>query len=541
MKSPPTRQLPKLVGNLAPGASVGFAKARALDGVDTPYLTAAGPGFITRKKNGVTEVEILSDDSVVTPSADVWVEVMNAARGYSTPEIRAGELVLINSRSGRVVRRVKVNPITTGVPLEDAGRDAVWVGGGRILVMVRSAWPAPYFQWPVLVHPTNGFEVEPGDATYMSHSVSLISSAANDADPSAYPVGGGGIIGVFASGWDGTRYRWGYAFMANYPYADSGTTSPQYNNAIWVVLGGVQDTASAAGARTLGLIPPLDDFAVSSVALPTPANVHSEGNEVICVGPGKLLTVFAGSTFASENNASLTDVYVSPQLYLSSDHGSSWSRSDAAFIDALMPTHTDAGGAVRKRPWAGHLFGVYVGEGVSLVGYSDSTTWGGLPNMTVCFRYDGSGFTQLSLPVRPSAFIILAFVCFGPGCGAAVVDSGSISGFTPSEAQHIVFTHDAGATWQTSLAIPRTPQVASFYALTVIEPFIQGVKTGKVMLAWSDGAVLQTRMTDGLFQKFKSSPTQRKLDTRTGAMFGPVPFLRRTKVNLALPTEFNKP
>lgn len=589
MKFPPKSPLaPKLIGSLLPNATGGFAKARALDNVDAPYLTATGPGFITRKKNGFTEVEVLN------PAAPP------VAAGLWWPGGTAAALLSPTGRP-RARARPQTHVAPLGVIVQNSGGTAAWVGAGRIAHINQgfnsSALANSY--WPVLALPKSSAEVEVGNLIQPKRSVALIGYAQTDAGRLYAPV---------ATGWDGSCFRWVSFLEPNTSFY----TNIRHDGK--VVTGRIR-----ALHDNLANTP--DPFATSLVALPTKGGRKSVLSEVFCAGPGKLIALIAftrgaakivtdRSTYPPGGNqvvvSSHTEyplAHTSPALCTSNDHGETWTLTDTSLLDPYLLGYREPGGYVPSQPtpggWEGNPYYdgagsvaplsdieypqvfdgarsftcTYIGRGVSIVtiggvgrARSDTLPYTHPRGQFLCFQYDGSTFSPLAWPVSATKdhgyglSQLYGRVCFGPGCFAVYAYTGTVGstfsglgvllrGVLDYEdpgltAIRILLTYDFGASWYATAVLPFGVG-SNAGAPAVVTPYISETSPGVLLITTADGGQNQlTAPADLSIWKLSGSMDSIKRTGATGlSAVGTtaIPFLKRTKVNLALPDEFNPP
>lgn len=523
---------PKLIGNLTPGAAIGFSQAKALQNTGAPFLTASAPGVTTRTKNGFTEVET-TEDKTEAALPYLWTMTFDQA---ALP----GQPTTITSLDNPKPKKRKVRPpLSTGVVADGFG--PTWLGDRRILT-------ARYSTAKLFIHQTNPL------ATTNEGVEGLTSGANADYDTAigALPPG----LGTCATGWGGTvwRYRWLATFVGpataapsispppGYRFADSLPTHSRTKNAVMRYLDGTAGVSSAVDtASTVGDRAPIM-------------------SRPYCAGPGRALAFLAvidGSTLVYQivnptNVASINDLAFDPSILLTEDHGNTWTL-------VPMTTITDALG-IEKRMYVGPVGTVfatpmrdnrmifardysatYVGDGKTLcfAGYEEGDyLLGDIETISAsaalkCFTLIGTTFTEVTAPAGANLGDASRGICFGRDC--FVMNSGG--GF--------ISTRDGGATWQTTAAAAGLATEAIH--MECVSPYVSPKRRGVVLIAAEEGERIAVYRTDGMFTKFKrlgligAGGRAPAFSGLSFAAWGFLYFFRRTKMNLALPDEFNAP
>jgi hypothetical protein len=539
---------PNLVGNLTGNAAVGFGDVRGMATIQTPFLTTAGPGYIARKKGDSSEVISLTTDKPTDPY--LWGLFWAPGAGYTSTSIAATvKTVATNPELGTGADTSAEPP--AGTTLEQGL--GIWVGDDYVLMLgsatsftaIGSHAPPLITNktwWPVLMNPRNSTQGVPTDARPRSKSISFQSIA----DCNYYPRS------IFSSGWkdEASRYVWGYSFIDYCSSSD--TVVPQQTVTAPVVV--VGNTGMLTTAAT---------------ALPYEPSRAQQGGQVFCTGPGQLIAFFLVTEWldpALPAGAKLIPK-VLPFYCVSTDHGASWTRHDATFLDTYLRlfavdvvhnyqrTHYDNA----QLELIGNSIHVsYIGNGKSLIivpSLVDSTTSDNL--RAKLFLYDG-GFTLLSwaadswvdgssLTLNTAREICSQSpsFCFGEGCLAV-----SVSG--PGAISRILFTTDYGASWS-SVTMPFYNHVLgagiTLAPPTVVAPYQGPLKRGRIIYTVNrgDGSGSDIWQTDGSFATFSKQASMFNNCAGDTPNVWPslgayqIPFLNRVKVRVDLPNEFNQP
>lgn len=469
---------PKLIGNLTPDAGVGGSKARALDNVAAPFLTAAGPGFVTRKKNGgFTEVLTLIDDpKAVKPL--FWL-----LRHNPPSAIRTTTLTKTTK---------KILPATTATDIV-ASFAALNVGANHMAyamddTLVPSGTVVDYLinqSWAVLAN-------------------LKVAGPAQKRAPTPQH-----IRSFFATGWDAARraWRWGYSakvmglFSGSFSVGTS--TAALYPCQPRVFLGDTRTTA-----MTESTVPGESDD-----------RVHF-GGQLFVVGPGKLCGLVCVADYTTGGAPSPATLRITPYFLSSDDHGETWTRTPAAFLLPYVrsgPSSTMHSEALRLM--ASLSFFCYMGSGKSLfvLRYQDTTTPFALTAKV--FLYEAGGFTDItsafgSLGYLPAAqwrlntFGPLGFAaqvdpycvdptncCFGPGCLAVRV----VSATDPFASDRLRITYDYGASWSEVTIL--TLLGAGHYAaqFVVVRPYVNPDNAGLIYMVAIESTGVRFFKTNGLF------------------------------------------
>jgi len=468
---------PKLIGNLTPSAGVGDGKARALDNVAAPFLTAAGPGFITRKKGDFMEVQTL-DEAPQAAKPLFWLLRRNAPAAVRT--------------TTRTTTVKKIVPATAANNII-ASFLALNVGANRMAyamddTFVPSGTTADYLvndSWAALAN-LKAAGLSQRRAVTPQH-----------------------IRSFFATGWDGARgaWRWGYSAKVMGLFTGSfsigTTTAALFPCQPRVFLG---DTASSV--MTEATVPGEDD-----------GRVHF-GGQLFVVGPGKLCGLVCVADRVMFGDVGPADRRVTPYFLSSNDHGETWARTPAAFLLPYVRSgpfgtlHSEA-----LRMMASMSFFAYMGEGKSLfvLRYQDPST----PFAIIAreFLYESGAFTDITsafsstgfLPVgrwRLNNFGTLGFAdqsdpfcsdpvqyCFGPGCLAVRI----VSATDPFASDRLRITRDFGASWTEATILALLG--AGHYAadILVAQPYVDADRPGLIYLAAIEAGGVRFFKTDGLF------------------------------------------
>lgn len=517
---------PKLFGQ--PGATMakGRAKARALQGTGAPFLTARGPGYTARMKNGFLKVEV--DETATEPTKLPY---------WATD----GLYVEVNAAPRKKEKQLTGIPYASPEGVRMATTHAIWVAKERLLTLRQDNVDFPIADskyWPVLLNPTTAEEVLPGDELELKRGVSFQLSNSTD----YY------IRSIFASGQDATHHRWGYSFVPisasrHYPFVLTPTAPAALPTAY---IGGIDRESGV-------IVPP------TAVALPSETGRVHYGAAVFCVGPGKLMTLIAVAEQYSGDDISVATYLkprIDPYLCTSDDHGATWSRTTASFLVDGLATVWALGEGVpspgnrlvllnpQLRGALDAFFAVYIGDGVSLLFIPELTTsWTTSRYVIRCFRYEAGVATPIAWVGDTISFGYLDTVgqgfvgyrcvsaCFGKGCAVVSrTESGNSN-------NRLVSTRDFGASWHTSAVTPWLTERQP----VVLQPYENADRPGKILfvgLALGGSGGSDVWQTDGTFTEFKHLGKLTRSGLYTKYM---VPFLDRTKFNLALPDEFGPP
>ena len=520
---------PKLFGQPGATMAMGKAKARALQGTGAPFLTARGPGYTARTKNGFLKVEVDEAGAEEKP-ANFWT--------------CDGEYQQASFKLRRKGKLLTGEPYPSPVGVMFASTGALWVAPDRLLALRKDELYIPLlesFFWPALLKPSTAAEVLVGDEQESRKGVSF------------QPIGLANLAiqSLFVTGSDEQQYRWGYSSKPYRPSFVSPYVLP-YNvpeNRITVHLGGVDRESGAVVAPYTTDLPP------------EVGRTHF-GGRVYCAGPGKLISLVS----VAEQHTTDTDrtgptplkPSVYPYLCVSNDHGATWERISAPLLEGVVDEVRAYPGVGVGTPFdyrclnnsqleaaATYFKSTYIGAGVSLMFVASKHN--SAANSVKCFRYEAGSLTPVSwggeAPMQYETLTAFAprshwvSHCFGVGCTVEVLSS--ISGES-----YLISTRDFGASWQSSPTVPfiHDPQPV------VLEPYANSERPGKILFIGTASAAGASTgatpgatsmwVTDGAFTTFKY--LGRPTPTGMSANYA-VPFLDRTKTSLALPDEFGPP
>lgn len=503
-------KFPKLRGELTAGGIVGMKQASALEGVDSPFLTASGPGFITRKKNGFTEV-IPTGVPLEQGKPYLWA--------LGTPEFANAGVYLADPL------RKKFKHYT------NAGLLASWSCGvflgGRAGVIEASA--------------TTG---SPETFKYRLTTATFKSAAPDERGPEVELT----PRSLFVSGKDEVgNVQWG---MAARPVSYAGTETA-FSDAVgsrpvdWVGFGANYPCAPKIVRHTGDV--------VALPAEPEPYRVYF-GGSVHEAGRGKLLSLVVPRDSVYQATVGLgnpsTLKQTAPYIAASSDHGESWSRIEVPALAALIrkttisaepwPTTYDIQDSEVLRAIGTTARFVYLGDNISLLLVNGLKTSGGA-TFNAMFRFNWltsvldrvdagetstrgvwrstppgtTGFTQLETP----SFLYPTSMCFGRGCAAFPMTSGF---------DYLLrITRDFGDSWETVTL----PVEVGQGAFIVLSPYVNPDKPGRLLIH-NDTSIY---LTTGLFNSFKLlGPTSRPAHA-TGT---PVWFYKRGALHPENPGEY---
>lgn len=536
-------KFPKLIGNLTPGAAIGFSQAKALQNTGAPFLTASAPGVTTRTKNGFTEVETTEAADLATP----YIWAMHSGNTTATAKVNVSVPGGYTKRLG-FGKPLKVSgtlgyygPLSTSDDHRYAGR-GLYVGAGKIALPKffddSSQGPIPLTVYGALT------------------------SATSRAESTAFYVGGSTMRSLFATGWDTTAgdWRWGFSTRAinfevpgvsGYPSNYARDLSP------WEARTEVH-VGSVRGEFTSTFIPG------------GPANRMQFCSGAFCVGPGKLAALTTVIDYVNPTGVSVV-AHEGPHLALSNDHGLTWSVSTASWLNPYVRTATQtmpdtssqsvafAAQSAQLGRWARFI---YLGEGKSLL-VLPFGAWISGAEHPACFTVDGttgtfSGWavdgktpyapvgavypytTPGSIPPLISingwaldgSFATPTSECFGVGC--VVVRMAE-----PSDPFNLVntlrVTYDFGASW-TDISVPSIEawKMSDFIPLS---PYVNPDKPGALIALVKEGANTVAYRTTGLFDNFRRlGVVVRGAVTERGVFVN-----KRHSLYPALPGEFNAP
>lgn len=479
---------PKLFGQ--PGATMakGKAKARALQGTGAPFLTARGPGYTTRMKNGFLKVEV--DEAEQAQEQPIFWMLDSGATA--------------KAQTATTKRRVKRLPITTGVTAGGnfvvASLSALNVGANRMVYFVED-------------HAVDDeFSAGAGGAYYIGNTWPAVGSVRSGGGYQDHGISR--MIGrsLFATGWDDARktWRWGYT-----------------TKAIGVSTFSLAPGASYDGLPMVECIPRahlsgLDTRTATEVMLPNDGNRVYFGGVAHVVGPGKLASLICVLDLTTTASPIATTLRVPPYLATSDDHGESWARSP---LPLTIPG-IYRGSRYREdrlKLTAQLSFFVYLGSGKSLFILHYATgvaAFGTEKSHSDCFIYEGGAFTPvawgyedspfLTVPVTrvdtfssagfaaPADHLIMEPInfCFGPGCAALLVVNTTDS-LAPVFGLRI--TRDFGATWsQVLITSLLGAGVASAFMRTA-QPYLSEESPGLIYLTSFSSEGMLVFKTDGRF------------------------------------------
>jgi hypothetical protein len=391
----------------------------------------------------------------------------------------------------------------------------VYAGNQYILRLARNTSSTAF--WPVLVRPTLGNEYAPLPAN-AGNSISFFSTMklSGGATLNEYQRG----LSIFATGTDGTAYRFGFSGM----WQDTATTP------IWVN-GGPNDGFLATSLRYREQRCWFSDTASFEVTTKTFNETSRESSPTYVqqIGKGKLLALQTVMEQAASVDFNGTDYvttfqpFVLPKLWSSSDHGATWSSTPASFLLPYLYYTANNNGAfggawtvnyatlgdrlvVSNRQLLNMASGarfIYVGNSTVLLivpfcylgGTGPGEQWA-----TLLFRSTAGGaFTRVTWPAdawiassqtsvsEPFLTSLIGYFyngCWSLGPGHAFVPVQYASG-----AVKILYTQDSGNTWTLSPAVPTDvvyPLTGAFYAtpLTTGVALVPKLDTSANTLTW---------------------------------------------------------
>lgn len=498
-------KFPKLIGDLSQGMSVGEGKAKALDNVNAPFLTAVGPGFITRKKGGFTEV--VAEAPVAPPAkvGDLWL-IADDTSQPSTADRAVVQLTAV--RAKKAVRLAR--PSVAGQWLEST--TGQHVNPERI---------GAYYQVGVDVQ---DYDLHVYEAA--QHRIDLASRTSMQSLPSSATAGY--MRSIFGLGWDSSisAYRWGYATKA-----PSATPLRLLNGTTYDHLGGDGFISTSAGVNESQFFsaPVMHAGNVGgAMSSTTPSHEGAErcyfGGHIHVTGPGQATGLVVVADYLTDADAALGVTTAAnrkaPYFLHTADFGRTWSRIDASFVVPFLRIGT--GGFYTFESMLELTLGsafIYVGGGKSLFVMRGRLTSPTLSYTHKVYLFEGGAFTPLSWPYDNSSPNILAHAlersfgrwadsysqlsgiryCFGPGCCA--VPATPRVAFTGSE--QLWVTRDYGASWSTvSLPANTGPE------FMVLKPYLSTEVPGTILMMAVDLAGDSVCMrTDGNFTTFTSLGT----------------------------------
>ena len=468
-------KFPKLIGNLAAGTSTGESKARALDNVAAPFLTSAGPGFVTRKKNGRTEVEMVPD-AAVQPTGFLWM-MQTAAPGSLVMKVKL-------EKPG--AKRQKVATVAA-LPTEYwAATGGLYVGGGRIAALTESGtgWEGTQAQ-ASLFRRSGGARAALGWKPGLAHT-------------------------MFATGWDADRsaYRWG--FVAKHPplAADGVSLAPLAAATAYAANEAHVYLSAGAGAMT-HVVPPNAG----------PTRTHF-GGHLYVTGPGQLtglVVVKAQANFVPPDTFVLDQE--DPYFLHSADHGETWTTLSGAFLLPLLKRLTQASTSPPGQEYpdpasaaymAAYSWFVYLGGGKSLFIVRRTTTTSRTEFRASCYLFEAGTFTPLAWGYDASTDAVAAprftriargalsdptgagvsrmssdsisptDYCFGPGCCVIPTQRGSIFSTMTCVLR---ITRNYGATWSEVVLPAEFGGVnGAIPAFVVRAPYLDADRPGSVLM-----------------------------------------------------------
>ncbi|MGA0610107.1 hypothetical protein [Caldimonas sp. KR1-144] len=431
------------------------------------------PGYIARAKNGFYEVtKIASAQSAPYLWGDYVSDGVLATASFDP------------GRKRKVLQTygVVIGPGSTYQPTSSFYN---YVGDRYLLRIGRDSSSADGPFWPVLVRDTLGDEFPPASEN-RGKSISFygLANLEGGADINEFQR----IIGAFASGWDGTKYRFGYGGLWQDPDGEDIFRVGGPSNGTLAITNRVREYR-AWFSNTL-------DFAVST-------QTWASTNREICMsrifvgGPGKLAALKA--TLETVESVDYVDMgtpedsyyagtwkpRVKVKLVTSNDHGASWNESDADFLEPYIEFKMLPGTGLGSDPWSppgithfdrfvmngNQLLNMMMGARVVYVGNNTRLLmvpqcriapgqWG-----TLLFRDAGSGFSRVAWPadsgtwLAPSEFggsadLVLSFsgyffahwFSWGPGCAYYPVNH--------DNKMKLLVTVDAGDTWTLTPELP---------------------------------------------------------------------------------------
>lgn len=485
----------------------GRGDKRALDGIDSPYLTIRDGTTTTRKKGEFTETRS-------TPGAPSLYGYTAFAAGGNT--FYAGASV--DFVDGRTVPRVTTKVayrLGSNSPTLPRARTP-YAGDGFLLTMYGNGNDAPSanaLHWPLLLRPTPAIkEYKASDPEKANKTTTFIDQI---------QIGGLGApahyFTMLGSGWDGAEKRYRFCLAATY-YADENdkfrTRAPAFYTG---------DTGTQS---------------MQQVSFPFFPGRDNPFCSPYVIGPGKLQAL----QVAVED---LDKPLLAPFFATSNDHGSTWSTTTASFLTphlfmtparAANPAATPPEPAVRAGYDNDQLAGigafginVYLGEGKHILivpnGFVDMGGANSSPRFAAMafLGTNGSGYTRLAWPadvwyvsssghplqaggnrIRLVSFSQDARSAqrgFGLGCMYIGVDEGTTS--------KLMVTHDFGQTW--TLASPTGAPNGFADAGAVIRPYKSPEKPGQLVFASAkyatvaDNGRIEFLSIDGTFTKFKKT------------------------------------
>lgn len=300
----------------------GLSLARRIDAIDLPYMKARANGHSAKKSGEFMDLRRDRDEQAQVLFTYLWGDVLGEASfttgGYN-PEQHFKRL----STYGTV--------IGAGYSLPTSF--SFYVGDKYIL---RLASDGANAYWPVTVQPTLGDEYPP-NISNAGRSISYHATAKLE--------GGAALtefqhaLTLWASGWDGSAYRFGFGGLWR---ATPATT-------VLLTGGGPIDGQTAFTRQTQEYrvwAGNVGDFTVDDSVLAAAAGRECTAARVQVAGPGRVIALQATMEQLASTGWVLTDTpnpgdgyytgtwdaYVAPRIWRSTDHGSSWSSYEATFL-----------------------------------------------------------------------------------------------------------------------------------------------------------------------------------------------------------------
>ena len=583
---------PKLWGPLTNNAPVGYGKVEALSGVDTPYLTAAGPGFVANKKN--TTSQVITSDPDDPPTLRVWVLTGGLIDGPSF--VSDTEVTETYAPSGRVRKYPFPTPhrdFYSYVAMVAPERVAVLGGtpGGVGVMLFNTSWRA------------GGWEIAPANT---SPAISKIVQLPSFPETVREIIDESFLGSPVATGADSEgRYR--YAVLRKRVMA--------WGDFEYPTLAGHDPPDGFSDLRER-----ISDFVFSWGSADPAALTHDftptqfigrqcSSSDLFCTGPGKLARIVVPQasirtykrleTHPTETTYDINgDVIpwtwwvavfhnifdvVDPILVTSEDHGESWTSRPLTdllgYLEASKkhrPSEYEVelnftglyvisfDGSYHEAEWTSRIGNLhesvfhYMGAGKTLVfagygadsaetfvstGYRVSNEFPAIrqEDLVKFFIFDGGGFSEIPCPLSGRAFYqarlaVQNAVCFGTGCLAIIDD------------QQIHSTRDFGQNWTTTtieqLLCYAPYNVVYHIGVDVITPYKSPEDLGRIMLLAYTYRGMRLAFYDGNMNYKGSRRTAIRapadgLTRSANALFNV--DRRNRPLHIGLPDEFNPP
>ena len=494
---------------------LGNSSKRAMDVVDSPFLTKVSGNTVTRKKDQFTETRSIHGSPVMTG-------VVRTGNDLSLAYV---ELTGAGRTTRRNTRLVRYFAWGTAPPSLTRG-DMVYIGDGLLLSMFNNVndigdVTADYEEivhWPMTM-PVNAPVKQRllGEPVELARAVSYIDS-----------IQVTGLLpynhdfGLHATGWDNdsSRYRFGFSFTY---YTDGSTEQAAMSSRVPMFYAG--NTG---------------DMALNQVPVPFYPGRSHPGSKVFVIGNGRLQRLSFVTEVAEADLDTAPIIY--PYFANSSDHGQTWTSASTEFLHPFLHVHPATvdhreflNNTQMGRMQDNHL-NVYLGNGKSMLiipnGVTELSAGGDL--LKTCamafLGNEGSGYSRISWPpdawefsgsgktvgepdlpneeshvrmFRQSKDWYSAQYAFGVGCMYIPVKVDGHGKF--------LITYDFGENWVIK-DYPVRPadndtHLATEYG-TVIRPYVSESDPGEIVFAsprYSGNGRIDFLRTDGLFNEFRKT------------------------------------